>query len=232
MTDYICLPRSALEFVSDGNTWQLYGYLLKIADEDGIATISLRNLSKETKLSLRSVRTALRHLEEKQYVTQQPTQQATQINLCGIADKGRAATQQKTQRPTRQATQISAVPQDGYDRFLEYFNRKVEHTPIKSIRTLSDARKKALRSIFKEFGGKEVVEEALDKVVRSQWCCGNNDKGWLASFDWIFKKANFIKILEGNYDNRTRQSQITDQYPPRRGADVGDHTEADYGGPF
>ena len=40
MTDYIRLPRSALNLVSDSNTWQLYGYLLKIAGEDGVATIS------------------------------------------------------------------------------------------------------------------------------------------------------------------------------------------------
>lgn len=232
MTDYIRLPRSALNLVSDSNTWQLYGYLLKIAGEDGVATISLRNLSKETKLSLRSVRTILRNLVSKHYVTQYPTQQMTQISICDIADKCKTATQRKAQPPTQQVTQLSAAPQDGYDRFLEYFNRKVEHTPIKSIRTLSDARKKALRSIFKEFGGKEVVEEALDKIVRSQWCCGNNDKGWVASFDWIFKKANFIKILEGNYDNRTTNKQTTDKYSARRGADVGNHTESDYGGPF
>lgn len=135
----------------------------------------------------------------------------TQIIICDIADKCKAATQRKTQL----STQLSAAPQDGYDRFLEYFNQKVEHTPIKSIRTLSDARKKALRSIFKEFGGKEVVEEALDKIVRSQWCCGENDKGWVASFDWIFKKSNFIKILEGNYDNRTRPITATDSATTR-----------------
>lgn len=123
---------------------------------------------------------------------------------------------------------ISTSPQDGFSRFRDYFNNAVDNTSIPQITKLTDARKNALRSIFKEYG-KDTVETVIQKVIASDFLAREWGK---VSFDWIFKKSNFIKILEGNYDNRTTNKQATDKYSARRGTDVGDHTEADYGGPF
>ncbi len=35
-----------------------------------------------------------------------------------------------------------------------------------------------------------------------------------------------------HYGNSKKQLTTEDKYAPRRGTDVGNHTEADYGGPF
>lgn len=226
MSDCIRLPRSALseEMWRDKDLWQLYGYLLCKADENGVVEVSLRCMAKETGRSLQTVRTNLKKLLSTQRLTQEVTQQLTQITLCDISNKAVRATQRLTQRPT----QLSTHPQDGFERFKDYFNTAVSETSIPQITKLTDSRKNALRSIFKEYG-KETVEAVVQKTIASDFL----SKDWgKVSFDWIFKKANFIKILEGNYDNRTSDRQTTDKYSARRGTDVGNHTEADYGGPF
>ena len=215
MSELIRIPRPTPELVRDKDLWQFYGILLSMADRDGVVTVSLRNLTRETKLSLQTVRTFIYKLTATQKVTQGVTQGVTQLSICGSVSKLKQVTQKVTQQSTQQSTQLTAQPQDGFERFRTYFNATVEHTPIRQVRTLSEARKKTLRSIFREFG-KDTVEEALAKVVASRWCCGENDKGWVASFDWIFKKTSFIKILEGNYDNRTRPAASADSSASRK----------------
>lgn len=112
--------------------------------------------------------------------------------------------------------------------FKNYFNTVVAGTTIPKVLKMTDTRTKALRSRLKEYGI-ETVETVIQKVIDSDFL----SKKWgKASFDWIFKKSNFLKILEGNYDDNTKQYSAQDRFSARRGTDVGNHSEADYGGPF
>ena len=190
MGDYVKLPRSALsdELWRNKDFGCLLWFLLSKADSEGVVTFTAADIELRFGISRQRLRTMI-----------------NKILKSGLATNKQPTSNQQVTNNQPSKVPRTPIVQDGYDRFLTWFNSKVENTPIRQIRTLSDARKTAVRSIFKEFGGKDAVEKALDKVVQSQWCCGCNDAGWIASFDWIFKKSNFIKILEGNYDNRTRQ---------------------------
>lgn len=173
MTDYIKLPRAMLtdNLWRDGNLARLYLYLLAKTDE----AVSFRGIANDTGLSVREVRTALSKLQKAGIVTQVATQSTTQV-----------------------ATQADATSKDGFERFREYFNTSVSGTSIPQISKLTDSRKNALRSIFKEYG-KDAVEKVIQKTLASDFLSREWGK---VSFDWIFKKSNFIKILEGNYDNK------------------------------
>ena len=93
---------------------------------------------------------------------------------------------------------------DNLASFADIFNSKVEGTRIPRIRGLSDTRKRALKNLAKEYGA-VALESILDKVVASDFLSGRKTD-FCASFDWIYKKANFLKIYEGNYDNTIRPS--------------------------
>jgi hypothetical protein len=45
-------------------------------------------------------------------------------------------------------------------------------------------------------------EEFFKLVANSDFLTGKNDRGFTATFDWVMKPSNFVKILEGNYNNR------------------------------
>lgn len=235
MTDYIRLPRSALsdELWRNKDYGCLLWFLLTRADNQGVATFTAADIELRLGISRQRLRTMLSKMQKIGLATSvQPTsnQQATNItfDFQDVADiEQPASNQHPTNNQPTKATK-KTTPQDGFERFREWFNDATSRTDIPRLIKLTDARKNALRSIFKEYD-RETVETVIQKVIASDFLAREWGK---VSFDWIFKKSNFIKILEGNYDNRTTNKQTTDKYSARRGADVGNHTESDYGGPF
>ena len=239
MTDCIRLPRSALsdELWRNKDFGCLLWFLLSKTDNQGVATFTAADIELRLSISRQRLRTMLSKMQKTGLATnKQPTsnQQATSITFdfqCIASVEQPTSNQQATNKQPTKSTRIvrkTMQPQDGFERFRDYFNAAIANTTIPKISKLTDARKNVLRSIFKEYR-KETVESVIQKVIDSDFLAREWGK---VSFDWIFKKSNFIKILEGNYDNRTTNSQTADKYAARRGTDVGNHTEADYGGPF
>lgn len=76
---------------------------------------------------------------------------------------------------------------------------------------LSQARKDKIRTRIEEFGGNDKVMETLKtlftKMEASKFLRGEKTD-WKASFDWLFDNSkNWVKVLEGNYDNLGEQQQ-------------------------
>ena len=47
---------------------------------------------------------------------------------------------------------------------------------------------------------------AIGNIEKSSFLKGQNDRGWVITFDWFVKPNNFIKVLEGNYDDNNGSS--------------------------
>ena len=45
----------------------------------------------------------------------------------------------------------------------------------------------------------------------SDFLSGENDRGWKATFDWLIRPKNFIKVVEGNYSNSNIRPQSRNQ---------------------
>lgn len=84
---------------------------------------------------------------------------------------------------------------------VEEFNQVVSRLP--KVTALTPKRRGIIQQRIKEHG-REAVSVCFFKTGKSDFLCGVNDRGWMASFDWIMKPENFVKILEGNYDNKTQ----------------------------
>ena len=61
--------------------------------------------------------------------------------------------------------------------------------------------------------GKESLMEVIKQAAKSDFLNGRNDRGWVADFDWLMRPNNFVKVLEGNYNNngndRRRGTEVT-----------------------
>lgn len=84
---------------------------------------------------------------------------------------------------------------------VEEFNRVVSRLP--KVTALTPKRRGIIQQRIKEHG-REAVSVCFFKAGKSDFLCGVNDRGWMASFDWILKPENFVKILEGNFDSKTQ----------------------------
>lgn len=91
-------------------------------------------------------------------------------------------------------------------KFQKFFNDNRKN--LAEVKKMTDARKKRLKSLESQYG-KACLMHCVEKARDSDFLQGINSKNWLASFDWIFTPANFIKILEDNYANRQQQSGKT-----------------------
>ena len=66
---------------------------------------------------------------------------------------------------------------------------------------IDDKRKKAIKNLFKEYSVEELLQ-AIDKIHISKFMQGDNKNKWQVTFDWLIKKANLLKVLEGNYNDK------------------------------
>ncbi len=44
--------------------------------------------------------------------------------------------------------------------------------------------------------------DVIRKIINSPFCCGQNDRGWRASFDFLIRPDTHISALEGKYDGK------------------------------
>ena len=70
-----------------------------------------------------------------------------------------------------------------------------------SIRSLSEARKKAIRARLHTYTVDD-FRTLFEKAEASEFLKGGNARNWSATFDWLVKDANMAKVLDGNYDNK------------------------------
>ena len=78
-------------------------------------------------------------------------------------------------------------------------------TALTAIKTMNDKRKQSVKVRFLQdfHGSMEEVRAFFRKVAASEFLCGRNERNWTANFDWLMKPSNTVKVLEGNYGNRT-----------------------------
>ena len=71
---------------------------------------------------------------------------------------------------------------------------------LASVKKLTDARKRAIKNILRN-NSMDDVTTVFRKVEESDFLTGHKGS-WQATFDWLMNEKNFVKVLEGNYDNR------------------------------
>jgi hypothetical protein len=72
-----------------------------------------------------------------------------------------------------------------------------------SVRSLSDARKKAIKARLKVYS-LEDFKTVFENAEASSFLKGSNDRNWSANFDWLIADKNMAKVLEGNYEDKPR----------------------------
>jgi hypothetical protein len=90
---------------------------------------------------------------------------------------------------------------DGADELRALWNGNTTH-PITRCRELSSKRRRAAKARLTERPLTEWAE-VFTRIQASSFCRGQNDRGWVASFDWAILSPDVaVKVLEGKYDDR------------------------------
>ena len=107
-------------------------------------------------------------------------------------------------RDTNVSLVLFAPEPDQTEAAISKYNEAAKATGWPIVQRISPARKAALKARLKDCGGIDGWTDAIQKAVDSDFLCGRTDKSWMGfGFDWLTKSANFTKLMEGNYANRT-----------------------------
>lgn len=92
------------------------------------------------------------------------------------------------------------ICQTDIRRVIEEWN-KLQEVGINPIRDIKPSSKRCqlLKGRIREYGIDEVLN-AINNVRKSDFLRGENNRGWMITFDWFVKPNNFLKTLEGNYN--------------------------------
>lgn len=204
MSDFIRLPRSVLnsELWHDGNLARLFLYLLSKADENGEIQTDMAAIARDLVLSRQAVRTLMKKVESNQILTKSATTRTTKLKLDIQEDKPK-------RQPRRQPNQQPNTNQIKLTKFTPPSRQEAQAYIDKMGFHWGDA------DLFIDF---------------------NEQKGWRLSDgkpmqDWKAAMRNWENRWKQKYGNGAK-TITEDKYTARRGTDVGNHTEADYGGPF
>ena len=101
--------------------------------------------------------------------------------------------------------------------FIDLFNGEmVEHSAsIPTIYRLTPGYVRMLRALLRDHG-KEKVEEMVHRAALSDFLNNHGRKPFLASVEWLLREENFIKVINGNYDNTATQWKPRDPFSERR----------------
>lgn len=109
-----------------------------------------------------------------------------------------------------------------YGRIKDDFNAVCKTLP--EIKAMSEARKRGIRALINELENLGMLEgltpygklhQLFLAVQSSDFLSGRDGKWRKCSFDWILKKQNALKILEGNYANKGGRDNGRDSSEPR-----------------
>ena len=212
----------------------------------GQLVTSLANLSAETGLTYKQVRSCLDKLEKTGEVGRQTTNKFTIITVCKYgkyqqsptderqpkgsqtADKGQSKGNQRATtieyKNNRDIDISSTNVEDAAPTRVEidfvavkdFFNRTMADASIPKIRTKIDGRRKEMLIARVREYGIDMVYEVITKASASSFLNGGGNRGFVADFEWLMRPNNFPKVLEGNYDNHETTNQTQPTGDPRQ----------------
>lgn len=106
------------------------------------------------------------------------------------------------------------ICQTDVRRVIEEWN-KLQEVGINPIRDIKPSSKRCqlLKGRIREYGIDEVLN-AINNVRKSDFLRGENNHGWMITFDWFVKPNNFMKVLEGNYNKEKRNGTVKAKVEP------------------
>ncbi len=101
----------------------------------------------------------------------------------------------------------------NYKQYFKHFNNRCKR--LSRVTVLTKQRRTAIRARLQEYDHQTILK-MINEAAESDFLSGENHRGWMATFDWLFRPNNFVKVLEGNYANGNMKFQggIQNGYKP------------------
>ena len=113
----------------------------------------------------------------------------------------------ESQAQRQPAPSLPDSPSIDFDKFLAYWNRRVEETGSRMPRIfrITSSRRSLLKSRLRDYDGDtRVLRNAIEKALVCPFLNGSGKNRWVADLDWILSPRNFPRVLEGAFSNNEK----------------------------
>lgn len=87
-----------------------------------------------------------------------------------------------------------------YKKVIDWYNNTVKPIGLPTIMNMNNKRITLFEKIITEYGRNSLIK-AFEMVNRSSYLRGDTNRHIKMSFDWLFTEDNYVKVLEGKYDD-------------------------------
>jgi len=84
-------------------------------------------------------------------------------------------------------------------------------TDLPKVKILSSTRINTIKKRMEDLKTIEDWRKFFERVHASDFLNNRTGEGWRADFDWCLKSSNFIRIIEGKYDNIKNSDDVAEQ---------------------
>lgn len=121
-----------------------------------------------------------------------------------IEEKNKTKTEDPPNPPQSRGDSPPSDLADGSADLPEQAKAWNANASLPAVRSMSADRKRHLRARLADPWWREHWREGIAAVAGSAFCRGENDRGWVATFDWFVKPGTLVKVLEGKYAGQPR----------------------------
>lgn len=200
--------------------------LANYASKAGEAHPGQKSLAEDSGLSVRSVVTALKALEDAEIITRsrrvrgdgsrtsdqyilqlsnmQNLHKDHESNMQNMSGQhAKSAGQYKPNglsEPVREPSDArEGAQRTDIQTAFDKYNEMAQRTDLPIAQVITPKRSAAIKARLKEGGGLDGWNHALSVVEANPFFTGDNDRGWKADLDFICTQSKFTRIMEGSY---------------------------------
>lgn len=140
--------------------------------------------------------------------SEQPTGHKSDTNRTA-KEEGKEGKKVEEEDSDESSPGLPAVPADETAEAVQAYNAAAEASGWSRVQKLTAQRRAALRARLKEAGGVAGWRDALTRAAASDFLCGRAERVFFASFDFLTRQSSFVKLMEGQYDNRASRPSHT-----------------------
>lgn len=101
-----------------------------------------------------------------------------------------------------------AAAAENLEAFRTGWNDAIQ-PPLTPVLALTRVRQNRIRLCLTEYPLERWLHEIFPRLARSGFCCGEGDRGFVASFDWLINdRGAATKVLEGRYDDTFSEAEL------------------------
>lgn len=97
--------------------------------------------------------------------------------------------------------QSSSLRSDEVALAVQAYSEMADRAGLPKPRIVNDARRRKIAATLKAYS-LDLWREAVAAIEASDFCRGQNDRGWVADLDFLLQRKSFDGLIEGKYANR------------------------------